>query len=172
MIYLTDASKFEGFKYPEQLNGAWFYYVFFENHPNKIDGICCIYFNDKHPSGSVFTGKYILNEYPDAYSTWGQPDEDGNVESGRAFVSPVLRNRGIAIAAGAYGMKMLKDFFNKTVNHLSGNEIANKSYSSAAKLVGLPKFENPELAEGFHMTEEYFSQPVYPYVFFGKRVAS
>jgi hypothetical protein len=75
------------------------------------------------------------------------------------------------MAAGAYGMKMLKDFFNKTVNHLSGNEAANRSYSSAAKLVGLPKFENPELAEGFHMREDYFDQPIHPYVFFGRRVS-
>jgi len=171
VIKVGDASKLEGFEYPEQLKGAWFYYVFFENHPlADIDGICCIYFNDKYPSGSVYTGKYILNDYPDAYSSWRKPDEDGNVKSDRVLVSPILRNKGIAIAGGAYGMTMLKNIFNKTVYHASGSEFANKAYASAAEIANLPKYDNPGIDIGIHMKKDFFDQPVFPYVFFGRRV--
>jgi hypothetical protein len=172
VIKVVDTSNFKGFEYPEKLKGAWFYYVFFEDHPfEDIDGICCIYFNDRYPSGSVCTGDYILNEYPEAYATWGKPDKDGNVKSGRTLVSPILRNSGLAIAGGAYGMTMLKYLFNKTIYHGSGSEFANKAYASAAEIANLPKYENPGIEEGVHMQKDLFDQPIYPYVFFGKRVS-
>lgn len=172
MIKVVDTSNFDEFEYPEKLKGAWFYYVFFKQHPlADIDGICCVYFNDKYPSGSVCTGDYILNDYPDAYSTWSKPDKDGKVKSAKTLVSPVLRNNGIAIAAGAYGMKMLQYVFNKTVHHISGSEFANKAYASASEIANLPKSENPKVEKGVHMNEKFFDHPVYPYVMFGKRVS-
>ena len=173
MIEVIDTSHLKKREYPEQLNGAWFYYVFFKNHPNpSIGGICCVYFNNRYPSGSVCTGEYILNDYPDAYSVWGPGDENGNVPSGRVFVSPILRGIGVAIATGAYGMRMLKDVFGKTIYHLGGSEFGNRAYVSAAKIGDLPEMENLEVAEGFHMNKEYFDQPIYPYMFFGKRVST
>jgi hypothetical protein len=172
VIRVIDTSNFNGFEYPEQLKGAWFYYVFFENHPNKnIDGICCIYFNDRYPSGSVCVGDHILNDYPDAYSSWTKPDEDGNVKSARVLVSPILRGKGIAKAGGAYGMTMLRDIFGKTVIHDSGNELSYKAYAGAAKIANLPMFKNTKIEDGFHMSKEFFDQPIYPYVFFGRRAS-
>lgn len=172
MIKVADSSKLKGFEYPKELDGAWFYYVFFKEDTGiKIDGICCIYFNDKHPSGSVLTGDYVLNDYPDAYSSWGKPDKDGNVKSARVFVSPILRGKGIAKAGGAYGMTMLKDIFGKTVVHDSGNELSYKAYAGAAKIANLPIFKNTKIEDGFHMQKEFFDQPVYPHVFFGRRVS-
>jgi hypothetical protein len=172
VIRVVDTSNFKGLQYPKELNGAWFYYVFFENHPiSNIDGISCIYFNDKYPSGSICTGEYLLNDYPDAYSSWGKPDEDGNVKSGRILVSPILRGQGVATAGLAYGIKMLKEVFNKTIVHSAGSEIGNKTYSSAAEIASLPKYENVGIDEGIHMKKDFFDQPVYPYVFFGRRVS-
>lgn len=170
MIRVVDISNLKNFEYPEQIKGAWFYYVFFENHPSKnIDGICSIYFNDKYPSGSVCVGDYILNDYPDAYSSWTKPDKDGYVKSARTFVSPILRGKGIAKTGGAYGMAMLRDVFGKTVIHESGPEIGNMAYLAAAKFGNLPIFKDTKIEEGFHMGKQFYEQPVYPYVFFGRR---
>ena len=172
MIKVVDTSNFKGLGYPKELNGAWLYYVFFKNHPlSDIDGIGCIYFNDRYPSGSVCTGEYLLNDYPDAYSSWGIPDENGNVKSDRILVSPILREKGIATAGLAYGVKMLKEVFNKTIVHSAGSEIGNRVYSSASEIANLPKYENVGIDVGVHMKKEFFDQPVYPYVFFGRRVS-
>lgn len=171
MIRVVDTSKFTDIEYPKELEGSWFFYVLFENHPNSnIRGIGGVYFNDKYPSGTLCISDHILNDYPDGYCIFGKDDGTGNASTGRVFVSPHLRQKGIASSGIAYGITMIKHLFKQTIVHSGGNEFGNKAFANAAKMVNHP-YEDAKPEEGFHMQDKYFEQPVYPYVFFGRRVA-
>jgi GNAT superfamily N-acetyltransferase len=167
LIRVLDTSGFKELEYPEELKGSWFYYVFFENH-SSLDGIACVYFNDKYPSGSVCVGDYILNDYPDIYATWKKIDEFKNVVADRMLVSPILRKRGIGKSSLYYGAQVLKYMFDKNLVHEYGSEAGNRLYTAAFK-------DNPvETAaqeESLDLREEFFDQPIEPYVFFGKRAS-
>ena len=167
MISVLDTSEFKELAYPEELKGSWFYYVFFKNH-KTLDGICCVYFNDKYPSGSICVGDYILNDYPDVYATWKKVDVLGNILTDRMSVSPILRKLGIGKTSLYYGSKVLKHLFKKTLTHEYGSEIGNKMYSSAFKTDNV---KNTAVEETIDLREQFFDQPAYPYVFFGRRVA-
>lgn len=172
MFSLVDTSKFKDLEWPKELEGGWLHIVLFKDHPNpNVDGIGSLYVNDKYPSGSVFIGDQILNDYPDGYATIRKLDDSEGFATGRIFVSPPLRQKGIATAATAYSFKIMNYLFNKNVVHLSGSEIANKAVLNAAK-IGNFDFEKADVEEGFHMKKEFFEQPVYPYVFFGRRVSA
>lgn len=168
MIRVLDTSEFKELEYPEELKGSWVYYVFFKNH-KTLGGIVCAYFNNKYPSGSVFVGDHILNDYPDVYGTWKKDDEFGKIVMDRVAVSPILRNRGIGRAAVYYGAKILEHFFNKKVAHEYGSEIGNRLYSSAFKTNNV---KDTPVEETIDLREHFFDQPAYPYVFFGKRVVN
>lgn len=167
MFDLVDTSSFD-LEYPEALSGAWVYFVFFKNH-GYLDGMICGYFNDKYPSGSVYVGDYILNDYPDVYGTWKKDSDSGQNAMDRIAVSPILRKKGIGSAALYYGATLLQHLYDKNFNHISGNEIGNKVYSSAFKVDSNldPIDKNTEL--GFK--KEFFDQPAYPYVYFGRKVS-
>lgn len=167
MIKVLNPSSFKELKYPEELEGSWFYYVFFKNH-KTLDGMACVYFNDKYPSGSVCVGEYILNDYPDIYATWKKEDDFKNIMTDRMLVSPVLRKKGIGKSSLHYGSKVLKQIFNKNLVHEYGSEIGNKMYSSAFKIDNV---YNTPVEQTIDLREEFFDQPAYPYVFFGKRVS-
>jgi hypothetical protein len=168
MVTLLDTSDFKEISCPEEIKGAWFYYVFFKNHPN-LGGICCVYLNDKYPSGSVCIGDYILNDYPDIYSVWKNDDINNALISERFFVSPVLRNKGLGKAALYYGGKVIEHLTKKKLIRTSSiNNAANRLFSSAFDVELTKITVNPE-DPGFR--EEFFDQPIYPYVFFGKRVS-
>lgn len=166
MIRVLDTSKVKELSYPEELKGSWFYYVFFKNH-KTLDGICCVYFNDKYPSGSVCTGDYLLNDYPDVYATWKKEDTFKNILTHRMSVSPILRKMGIGKTSLYYGAKILKHLFNKNLVHEYGSEIGNKMYSSAFNTNDV---KNTPVEENIDLREQFFEQPAYPYIFFGKRV--
>jgi GNAT superfamily N-acetyltransferase len=166
MIRILDTSEFEELKYPEELEGSWFYYVFFKNH-KTLGGIVCVYFNDKYPSGSVCVGDYILNDYPDIYGTWKIDDEFGNILSDRLSVSPILRNKGIGKTALFYGAQALKYLFNKNFTHAYGSKAGNRLYSSA---FGVDNVKDTPVEETIDLRDQFFDQPAYPYIFFGKRV--
>lgn len=167
MIKLLDTSGFKELEYPEELNGSWFYYVFFENH-KTLGGVVCVYFNDMYPSGSVCVGDYILNKYPDIYGTWKKDDEFGNISSDRMSVSPILRKRGIGKIALFYGAQALKYLFNKNFIHEYGSAIGNRLYSSAFNVESI---KDTSVEEAIDLKEEFFDQPIEPYVFFGRRVS-
>jgi GNAT superfamily N-acetyltransferase len=167
MITVLDSLKLKDLEYPKELKGSWFYYVFFTDHPT-LNGIVCVYFNDKYPSGSVCIGDYILNDYPDIYGTWKNDDGAGNIVSHRMSVSPLLRNKGIGKAALLYGAQVLKHMFNKNFTHEYGSEIGNKLYSSA---FGAENAGNPEVGHSLDLREDFFDQPAYPHIFFGRRVS-
>lgn len=167
MISILDTSGFKELEYPEELKGSWFYYVFFKDH-GSLGGIVCVYFNDKYPSGSVCVGGYMLNDYPDIYGTWKKDDEFGNILSDRLSVSPILRKKGIGKVALFYGAQALKYLFNKNFVHEYGSPIGNKIYSSA---FNVEPIQDTPVEETIDLREEFFDQPAYPYVFFGKRVS-
>lgn len=167
MFRPVDTSAFD---HPEQLKGSWMHVVFFENHPNpNIDGIGYLYFNDKYPSGSLFVGDYILNDYPDGYLTMRKIDDE-TYTSGRLFISPPLRNKGIATAATIYCFSLMKHGFNKKISHLSGSDVANRAVENASKVTNFD-FGVAEVEEGIHLNKEFFDQPVRPYIFFGRRLS-
>ena len=166
MLKLLDTSEFEELRYPKELEGSWFYYVFFEN-PNFLGGIVCVHFNDKYPSGSVLIGDHILNDYPDIYGTWKPDDEDGNIFSDRMLVSPILREKGIGKVALFYGAQVLKYLFNKNFVHKYGSLPGNRLYSSA---FNVDPIENTSMEEAIDLREQSFEQPIEPYIFFGRRV--
>jgi hypothetical protein len=168
VIRLLDTSEFKELEYPEELKGSWFYYVFFKEH-KTLDGICCVYFNNKHMSGSVLVGEYIPNDYPDVYATWKRADVFGNILTDRMAVSPILRKMGIGKTSLSYGAKVLKYMFSKNLIHEYGSEIGNKMYSSAFKVNNV---KNTSVEETIDLRDQFFDQPAYPYVFFGKRVVS
>lgn len=167
MIKVLDTSSFKELTYPKELEGSWFYYVFFENH-KTLDGIACVYFNDKYPTGSVCIGDHILNDYPDVYATWKKEDDIGNILTDRMSVSPIFRMKGIGKTSLYYGSKVLKHLFHKTLVHEYGSEIGNKMYSSAFKTNHV---KNTSVEQAIDLREDFFDQPAYPYVFFGKRVS-
>lgn len=167
MSRLIDISGFKELEYPKELKGSWFYYVFLKDHP-EIDGIACVYFNDKKPSGSIYVGEHILNDYPDVYATWGKEDKDLNVIANRMLVSKNIRNYGIGKASLLYGGKCLKILFNKTLTHVYGSEAGNKLYSSA---FNVDPIEDTSVEQAIDLREDFFDQPIYPYVFFGRRVS-
>lgn len=167
MFDIVDTSAFE---HPKELEGSWMHVVFFKDHPNpNVDGIGYLYFNDKYPSGSLFVGDYIINDYPDGYLTMRKLDDE-TYASGRIFISPHLRKRGIASAATVYCFYLMKHGFNKKIAHLSGTDIANKAVVNASKIINVD-LGTAETEQGFNMRKEFFEQPVYPYVFFGRRVS-
>jgi hypothetical protein len=166
MIRVLDTSRFKQLEYPEDLKGSWFYYVFFENH-KTLDGICCVYFNDKYPSGSVCVGDYILNDYPDVYATWKKKDSDGNILTDRMAVSPNLREMGIGKTSLYYGANALKYLFDRNLIHEYGSEIGNRMYSAA---FDTDNVEDTPVENAIDLKEQFFDQPAYPYVFFGKRI--
>jgi hypothetical protein len=170
---LVDTSGFKDLEWPEALKGSWLHIVLFKDHPNpKVDGIGSLYINDKYPSGSVFVGDHILNDYPDGYATIKKLDNDEGFSTGRIFVSPPFRRKGIASAATAYSFLIMNYLYSKNVVHLAGSEIGNKAVVNAAKMGNFDfDLEKAEVEEGFHMKEEFFEQPVYPTVFFGKRMS-
>jgi hypothetical protein len=152
--------------YPGELVGSWTSFVFFDNHP-KLDGICCIYFNERFPSGTICVSNKILNDYPDIYATWNKPDKDGNIISDRMSVSRHLRNLGLGKTSLQFGAKVLKDVFDKTLIHKHGSASGNKLWKSAfgdLKIEDLDPELNPDLQEWS------FDQPAFPYIFLGKRV--
>jgi GNAT superfamily N-acetyltransferase len=165
MLKVIDTSSFKELEYPKELFGAWVYYVFFKNH-KSLGGIVCAYFNDKHPSGSVYVGEYILNDYPDVYGTWKKDNEFGKIVMDRVAVSPILRGKGVGKSAVYYGAKILEHFFNKTVSHEYGSQIGNKLYTSAFN-TNLVK--DTPIEGSIDLREEFFDQPAHPYIFFGKR---
>lgn len=166
MIEVLNTSNFKELVYPDELKGSWMYYVFFKNHPT-LDGICCVYFNDRYASGSVCLGNYILNDYPDVYATWKKEDSVGNIFTDRMLVSPTLRKKGIGKISLLYGSKILKTLFSKNLVHEYGNEIGNKMYSSAFKTDNVA---NTSAEQAIDLREQFFDQPAYPHIFFGKRV--
>lgn len=163
MFELLDTSVSEELKYPEELKGSWMYYVFF-NDKRPIDGVCLVYFNDNYPSGSIYVGDYILNDYPDVYATWKKRDDSGDIFTDKMHVSPLYRNKGIGKAALAYGSKSLKLLFNKNLIHKQGTESGNRMYASALDS------ENIASEKAVEVKQEFFEQPIDPYIFFGKRV--
>lgn len=168
MFDLIDTSDLE---YPKELEGFWCHIVLFKDHPNpNIDGIGSIYFNDKYPSGSTFVGDYILNDYPDGYITIRKINNK-KYASGRIFISPLFRKRGIASAATGYYATLMKHKFNIKMVHLSGSEIANKATLNASKLFGI-NFGSAKIEKGIHMNKEFFDQPIRPYLFFGRRIST
>lgn len=167
MFERVDTSSFKELEYPKELDGAWVYYVFFKNHKD-LGGIVCAYFNDKYPSGSVYVGDKILNDYPDVYGTWKKEDEFSNIVMDRVSVSPVLRQKGIGRAAVFYGARVLELYFNKNVLHTYGSSIGNRLYSSAFNVSNV---EDTPVETALDLREDLFDQPIYPYVFFGRRVS-
>jgi GNAT superfamily N-acetyltransferase len=167
MFDVVDTSAFD---HPEELKGSWMHVVFFKDHPNpNVDGIGYLYFNDKYPSGSLFVGDYILNDYPDGYLTMRKVDDE-TYASGRIFISPHLRKRGIATAATIYCFYLMKHGFNKKIVHLSGSEVANKAVTNASKSINFD-FGTAKTEEQSYLKKELFDQPVYPYIFFGRRIS-
>jgi GNAT superfamily N-acetyltransferase len=166
MFKVLDTSSLKELKYPEKLKGSWIYYVFFKNHP-KLNGIMCVYFNNKFPSGTICVGDYILNDYPDVYGVWKGDDGLGNILSDRFSVSPILRKKGIGKELLIYGEKGFRYLFNKNLIHEYGNEIGNRLYSSAFKTDNVA---NSSADQAIDLREQFFYQPAQPYIFFGKRV--
>jgi hypothetical protein len=166
MFELLDTSGFKELEYPEELKGSWMYYIFFEDK-RPIDGVCLVYFNDTHPSGSIYVGDYILNDYPDVYATWKKRDESGDIFTDKMNVSPLYRNKGIGKAALAYGSASLKLLFNKNLIHKQGTEIGNKMFESA---LNSDNSKHYAVQNAVEVKEELFDQPTDPYIFFGKRV--
>jgi GNAT superfamily N-acetyltransferase len=164
---LVDTSSFK-VEYPEALSGAWVYYVFFKNH-ETLDGLICGYFNDKHPSGSVYVGDYVLNDYPDVYGTWKKDNESGNNIMDRIAVSPILRKKGVGSAALYYGATLLEHLYDKKFDHAYGSKIGNKTYSSAFNVDSLVEVADEENV--LDLKKEFFDQPLYPNVFFGRMVS-
>ena len=168
MVTVLDTSDFKEILNLEAVQGIWFHYVFFENHKD-LGGICCVYINDKYPSGSECIGEHIPNDYPDIYSTWTNDYEKDALVAERFFVSPILRNKGLAKATLLYGAKVLEHITKKKLlppEH--GNNAGNQLMSSTLDL-------DPTIMstsdEGLDLKQQFFDQPVYPYVFFGKRVS-
>jgi len=171
---ILETLSFLELDFPKELTGGWFYFVFFKNH-EYLDGIACLYFNDKYPSGSVYVGDYIFNEYPDVYATWTKKDESGNMFTDRMHVSPFLRKNKIGTIALFYGIRSLKYLFDKEIIHKYGNELGNKMYYSAKKIFD-PDFNGDHIhdtaTESADLRQKFYDNPIYPYVFFGKRVSS
>lgn len=166
MFKLIDTSEFKELEYPEELKPGWVHHVLFKDH-KTIGGISIVYFNDKYPVGSVYVGDYLLNDYPDVYATWTIGDESGNTLTDRMYVSPILRNEGVGRAALLYGSKSLKFLFNRSLDHKYGPESGNKLFASALKT---KLIENTPVEDTIDLREQFFDQPAYPYIFFGKRV--
>jgi len=163
----VDTSGFE-VDYPEALSGAWVYYVFFKNH-ETLDGLICGYFNDKYPSGSVYVGDYILNDYPDVYGTWKKDNEFGANIMDRIAVSPILRKRGIGSAALFYGATLLEHLYDKKFDHAYGSKIGNKVHASAFNVDYT--VEATDESSSLDFKKEFFDQPLYPHVFFGRKAS-
>lgn len=145
--------------YPEELKGSWIQLTFLPDHP-VLDGICCLYFNDKHPSGTVLFSEYIDNEYPDIYATW-----DKDIYSNRMLINPIIRNRGIASAGLNYGTRILLST-GKVLKYYPNDFNPGNALWKAA-------FGDVIVSEGAEdhspTDEESFEQPIYPHVFFYKR---
>ncbi len=167
MFERIDTSGFKELKHPEELEGGWVHYVFFEGKI-PIDGIAIVYFNDKYPSGSVYVGDYILNDYPGVYATWKKHDDSGDVFTDRMYVSPIYRNNGVGKAALAYGAKLLYFLFNKNLKHDYGPESGNRLFSAA---LNTDRIKDTPVEEALDLREELFDQPIYPYIFFGRMVS-
>jgi hypothetical protein len=168
MITVLDTSDFKEILNPESVQGVWFYYVFLKNHKD-LSGICCVYLNDKYPSGSVCIGKYIPNDYPDIYSTWKNNPEKKAIVAERFFVSPILRNKGLAKATLLYGATVLEHITKKKLLPPEyGNNAGNSLMSSA---LGLDPTQMSTFEEGADLRQQFFDQPIDPYIFFGKRVS-
>jgi len=159
-------SKLDGENYPKELEGSWMYFVFFNNHV-KLDGICCVYFNNKFSSGTICVGDSILNDYPDIYATWNKPDANGVIVSDRMSVSLHLRKKGLGSASLQVGAKILKENFNKTLTHNHGSLAGNNLWKSA---FGSSNTEDLSAENNLDLQDIYFDQPAHPHVFFGKRV--
>jgi GNAT superfamily N-acetyltransferase len=154
------------FSYPKELFGSWACFTLFKNHPS-LNGIGCFYFNDKYPSGNIYISDQIFNDYPDSYGTWKIDNDSENFIVDRAFVSPNLRNKGIGKASTIYGTKIIDHYLNKKIHHNYGSEIGNRLYSSA---FNTDIIENTPTENAIDFREDFFNQPIYPYVFFGKRI--
>jgi hypothetical protein len=167
MIEVVDTSKLAGYRYPEKLFGSWMHFVFFEDH-HALDGICSVYFNDKYPSGSICTSSKMLNDYPDIYATWQKPGLDNTIVADRMLVIPRLRQSGIGKAAISQGALILNKIFGKRLIHKRGSEIGNLLWKSA---FGETDVENSEPDLNIDLQDDFFIQPAYPFVYFGKREA-
>lgn len=167
MFELIDTSDSEELRYPEELSGSWAYFTLFKDHPT-LAGIACLHFNDKYPSGSMHISDRIMNDYPDMYGTWKKDDGTGTFVMDRALVSPLLRNRGIGRAGLSYGTKLLEYFMDTNAIHKYGSEIGNRLYTSA---FGVDLVEDTPVEDALDLREDFFDQPIYPYVFFGRRVS-
>jgi GNAT superfamily N-acetyltransferase len=166
MFSLIDTSSFKELEYPEELKPGWVNYVFFD-HKNQIDGIAIVYFNDRYPSGSVYVSDYILNDYPGVYATWKKSGDSGDVLTDRMYVSPLYRNTGVGKAALAYGSKCLKLLFNRNLDHKYGPKSGNRLFASA---LNTEPVEDTSVEKMVDLKEEFFDQPIDPYIFFGRRV--
>lgn len=155
-------------KYPKELAGSWTSFIFFDSHP-KLDGICCIYFNDKFPSGTICIGNVILNDYPDIYATWNKPDSNLNIVSDRMSVSKHLRKKGLGKISLQFGAEVLREVFDKNLTHNYGSMPGNKLWKSA---FGNSDLEDLSIDLHPDLQEEHFDQPAMPYIFFGKRVVA
>ena len=166
MLIILDYQTTTNIKYPKELSGSWTNFVFFDNH-SKLDGICCIYFNDRFPSGTICTSNTLFNDYPDIYATWNKPDSDRHIVSDRMSVSKHLRKNSLGKISLQFGATVLKEMFNKTLTHNYGSMSGNKLWKSA-----FGNLELEDLSLDLHpdLQEPYFDQPALPYLFFGKRV--
>lgn len=145
--------------YPEELGGSWFCITFLPDHP-ILDGIACVYFDNKYPTGSVIFSEKVLNKYPDIYATW-----DKDIYADRMFVSHKYRNQNIGSAALNFGARVLLSKGKELKYYPNGFTPGNSLWKSAFGdvIVGGVDQENSPT------DEEFFEQPIYPNIFFYKR---
>jgi hypothetical protein len=145
-------------QYPKELFGSWFCFTKVEDHP-IIAGMCSVYFNDEHPSGTMIVSNYILDQYPDIYATW-----DKDYMSNKMFVSPKLRKNGIGKNALIVGDQFIKFLGNELKyiygEHENGDFLFNGAYS-------LNKKNNNKDVNDSDMFD--FRDPAYPIIHFDKR---
>jgi hypothetical protein len=123
--FILEDKAFSHFKeYPKSLGDSWVLLTIFDEK-NSLGGVCSLYFDERHPKGTIIISKKILNDYPDAFATF---DKDGSFN--RIYTSPKFRGSGIIKSLGMILRTLLYDRFNI---YLSIAKTNNKAGLAAMK---------------------------------------
>jgi hypothetical protein len=78
--------------FPIELGDSWIF-----THKFKSGGLhsffISMYHNQDFPAGTVISSPYMYHKYPDVYSVYSRPNEDGIYYGERASINPIHRGK-------------------------------------------------------------------------------
>jgi len=160
-------ADFESF--PVELKNSWILIHKFKNNPH-YSYLFSMYHNDDYPRGTVVVSPYIYHKYPDIYSLYNHPNDDGIYYGVRASVNPQYRGQGWWTW---YGYMTRVIFWGTFGIHVDVTPDRNTKmegfYQKATKGIG-QELKTKNNGRMYYPDEEMPRDPAFPHIWHNNRV--